>query len=90
LFFTAERGFAERDFQVVAEVGTSLGRGGIRTIAGEQILEDATAPAEDFAEDVEGIMEPSTTESTSRPGTGPSVKGRMTVLIVCRPALGIA
>ena len=89
-------GFFKRDFHAVAEVATTLGS--IAALAStaattpKEGFKDATAAtttAEDFAEDVEGIMEAATAASTA--STASTIgKGSVTVAVVGSAFLVVA
>jgi hypothetical protein len=60
------RGFLKFDFEVVAQVITTLGLTRVGATTSKEILENA-ASSEDFPEDVERVMEPAcTAEAASR------------------------
>ena len=62
--FAAERGFFERDFQIVAQIIAAL-RGRRILAAAEESFKNAPAAAEHFAENVERIVEPAAAEAAA-------------------------
>ena len=68
LLFATERRFFERDLQIVTQIVAAL-RGGRILAAAKQIFKNAAAAAaaaEDFAEDVERIVESGAAAPTTR------------------------
>src|SRR5262245_61488750 len=83
--FATVGGLCKLQFQVVAQVGASIGSGGVPAHStAKELLKDVlhTAPAEGFPEDLERIMEPGPSAS--------AIESVVTVLIVGGAPLGVA
>src|SRR4029453_16792962 len=72
LFFDAKSRFFESDLHVVTQVGSALTIFTARAGASEECLKNSSAesaPAKDFTENVERIMEPAETSATRGKGS---------------------
>ena len=87
--FAAERGFFERDFHIVAQIIAALRAG--RILAAAEMFSKMLPPAaaaEDFAENIERIVEPAAAAAAA--GALARVKGRVAVLVVGGAFLRVA
>src|SRR5438552_1724834 len=89
LFFAAEHGVLERNLHVVTKVGAALRPGGITPFAAEQFVEDAAgAAAEDFAENLERIVESAAARPSARARSG--IESGVAVLVISGALLRVA
>ncbi len=89
--FAAERGFFERDLQVVTQIVAAL-RAGRVVAAAEKIFKNAaaSAAAKHFAENVERIVEAAAAGKAAAARAGAGIKGGVAVLVVGGALLRVA